>query len=134
MSEFKKGDVVEYTGTDPAWQGATGEILDVHFIYNPNGSVTFKTGFEHAPECTASGHELTPIVTGETPAVDMVNHPPHYTWLPNGLEVIDITENLGFRLGNTVKYILRADQKGKPIEDLKKALWYLEREIAKREA
>jgi len=63
---------------------------------------------------------------------DPVNHPDHYNWLPNGLEVIDITENLNFCMGNAVKYILRADHKGKPIEDLQKAVWYLNRELDKR--
>jgi hypothetical protein len=64
---------------------------------------------------------------------DDINHPSHYTWLPNGLEVIDICEHLGFRLGNVVKYVLRADHKGQAMKDLKKARWYLERELAKRD-
>lgn len=66
--------------------------------------------------------------------VDPVDHPPHYTWLPAGVEVIDITECFSFVLGNVLKYVMRADHKGKPIEDLKKARWYLDREIAHREA
>lgn len=41
--------------------------------------------------------------------------------------------NLGFCLGNTVKYVARAERKGAPIEDLKKARWYLDREIERRE-
>lgn len=67
-------------------------------------------------------------------AGDPVNSPAHYRWLPNGVEVIDITETLGFCLGNVVKYTLRADHKGKPLEDLRKARWYLDREIANRES
>lgn len=62
---------------------------------------------------------------------DNVNSPSHYTWL-GGIEVIDITEHLSFTLGNVVKYVLRADHKGKPIEDLEKAAWYLNREIERR--
>ena len=62
---------------------------------------------------------------------DVVNHPSHYTWL-GGIEVIDITEHLGFCLGNVIKYTLRADHKGQPIEDLEKAAWYLRREIDRR--
>jgi hypothetical protein len=62
---------------------------------------------------------------------DPVNNPPHYTWI-QGMEVIDITETLNFCMGNAVKYILRADFKGKPIEDMRKAIWYLEREIKRR--
>lgn len=64
---------------------------------------------------------------------DSVNHPSHYNWLPNGIEVIDVVENLNFCMGNAVKYILRADHKGKPVEDLQKAAWYLEREIQNRQ-
>lgn len=65
---------------------------------------------------------------------DMVNHPPHYTAHASGIECIQITEHMGFCLGNAVKYIWRADLKQNAIEDLKKAQWYLQREIARREA
>lgn len=63
---------------------------------------------------------------------DSVNHPPHYTGHPSGVECIQITEHMGFNLGNAVKYIWRADLKGNAIEDLEKAEWYIEREILKR--
>ena len=68
------------------------------------------------------------------PPSDPVNHPNHYQ--AGGLESIDVIEafELNFRLGNVVKYILRADRKGAAIQDLKKARWYLEREIRAREA
>jgi len=66
-------------------------------------------------------------------ARDMVNHPPHYTSHPSGIECIQITEHMGFNLGNVLKYIWRADLKGTAVEDLKKARFYLDREIAKRE-
>jgi len=68
-----------------------------------------------------------------TPADDPVNHPAHYTTHPSGVECIQITEHMGFNLGNAVKYIWRADAKGNALEDLRKAAWYLEREIARRE-
>lgn len=61
---------------------------------------------------------------------DPVNRPKHYTWLPNGIEVIDITELFNFRVGNALKYILRHLHKGDPINDLKKAIWYLQREVS----
>jgi len=71
--------------------------------------------------------------------IDNVNHPPHYTWLKEkcGIEAIDITRHLDFDLGNAVKYILRAghksdaalDGKAKTIEDLKKAIWYINDKI-----
>ena len=75
---------------------------------------------------------------GEGPgkSVDVVNHPPHYTTHPSGVECIQIAEHYGFCLGNTIKYIWRAGLKGddtKALEDLKKAAWYLAREIERRE-
>lgn len=54
--------------------------------------------------------------------------------LSSGVECIEITEHMGFNLGNAVKYIWRADLKADAIEDLKKARWHIEREIQKREA
>ncbi|MFJ9234363.1 DUF3310 domain-containing protein [Streptomyces anulatus] len=61
---------------------------------------------------------------------DEVNHPAHYTWLPHGVEVIDITELLNFNVGNVVKYALRAGHKTEdPTTDLRKAAWYINREI-----
>lgn len=66
---------------------------------------------------------------------DMVNHPPHYTWLKDkcGIEVIDITRHLDFDIGNAIKYLLRAgykqdasmSDKEKTIEDLNKAIFYI---------
>lgn len=64
----------------------------------------------------------------------LVNRPPHYTAHPSGVECITITEHMGFCLGNVLKYIWRADLKGRAIEDLYKARYYLDREIARREA
>ena len=63
---------------------------------------------------------------------DPVNNPRHYTEHASGIECIQITEHMGFCLGNAVKYIWRADLKNDAIEDLRKAKWYIEREIARR--
>lgn len=64
---------------------------------------------------------------------DAVDHPKHYTSHPSGVECIQITEHMGFNLGNAVKYIWRCDLKhDAPIEDLEKAIWYIEREIKRR--
>ena len=72
---------------------------------------------------------------------DKVNHPSHYTWLKQlcGIEVIDITRHLDFDLGNAIKYILRAGKKPinksnfnlnvAAIQDLKKAMWYINDKI-----
>lgn len=65
---------------------------------------------------------------------DMINRPPHYT--KGGIEVIDFIESkgLGYNLGNVVKYVSRVDDKDDPLENLRKAEWYLKREIANRES
>jgi hypothetical protein len=65
-------------------------------------------------------------------ADDPVNHPTHYTAHPSGVECITVTEWMGFNLGNAVKYIWRADEKGDALQDLEKAKWYLDREIQRR--
>lgn len=64
---------------------------------------------------------------------DKVNHPKHYTSHPSNIECIDVVEHFSFCIANVIKYCWRADLKGSPVEDLKKARWYLDREIAKRE-
>lgn len=64
---------------------------------------------------------------------DPVNHPAHYTSHPSGVECITITEHMSFTLGNALKYIWRADEKGDALEDLRKARWYIDREISRRE-
>lgn len=74
---------------------------------------------------------------------DRVNHPSHYTWLKDicGIEVIDITRHMNFNLGNVIKYILRAGHKSeegmnsrqKQIEDLQKAIFYINDEIKRLE-
>jgi hypothetical protein len=63
---------------------------------------------------------------------DNVNHPKHYTSHPSGIECIQITEHLSFCMGNAVKYLWRNEGKD-GIQDLKKAIWYIEREIKLRE-
>ena len=74
---------------------------------------------------------------------DRVNHPSHYTWLKDkcGIEVIDITRHMDFCLGNAIKYVLRAGHKKdaslsdnqKEVEDLKKAIFYINDKIAQIE-
>lgn len=69
---------------------------------------------------------------------DNVNHPSHYTAHPSGVECIEITQHYNFCIGNAIKYLWRAGLKrdidksvqDKEVEDLKKALWYINREIS----
>lgn len=67
-----------------------------------------------------------------TTVKDNVNHPSHYTAHPSGIECIQVTEHMSFCVGNAVKYLWRADHKGNDIEDLRKAAWYINREIERR--
>ena len=76
----------------------------------------------------------------QKPAVDLVNHPPHYTSslakcsnCQKGIECIDVVRHLNFNLGNALKYIWRADLKKNPIEDLQKAIFYLNDEVKRRD-
>lgn len=61
-----------------------------------------------------------------------VEHPVHYTSHPSGIECITVTEHMNFCLGNAMKYIWRAGLKGDAIEDLRKARFYIDREIERR--
>jgi len=75
----------------------------------------------------------TPQDETPRPKIDMINQPPHYT--NTDVEPINAIEawQLNYRLGNVVKYVARANFKDNYLEDLKKARWYLDREIAKSE-
>lgn len=66
----------------------------------------------------------------------MVNHPPHYTTDPSGVECIEITRHRNFNIGNAIKYLWRAGIKddSKQIEDLKKAIFYINDEINRLES
>jgi len=76
-----------------------------------------------------------PVLHGTTPHVDVdpVNHPPHYNAHPSGIECIEVIRHMTFNLGNAVKYIWRADHKHATVQDLKKAIWYIEDEIKRLE-
>lgn len=85
-----------------------------------------------------SGLTIEKVIANKSPnritnQCDDINHPSQYT--QGDIEVIDYIEDkkLGYRLGNVVKYVSRAGHKDDAIKDLKKARWYLNREIAKRE-
>lgn len=65
---------------------------------------------------------------------DDVHHPKHYTSHPSGVECIEVTEHFNFCLGNAIKYIWRAGLKGEDaVQDLQKAIWYVQREISRLE-
>lgn len=63
---------------------------------------------------------------------EQVDHPDHYNDNPSGVECIDVVEHYNFNIGNAIKYLWRAGLKGgkgKRLEDLRKAIWYVEREL-----
>jgi len=66
---------------------------------------------------------------------DAVNYPAHYTSDPSGIEAIQITRHRNFNIGNAIKYLWRAGLKddNKHIQDLRKAVWYIEDEIRRLE-
>lgn len=64
---------------------------------------------------------------------DPVTHPSHYTSHPSGVECLTITRHMNFNLGNAIKYIWRAGLKGNAVQDLRKAKFYIEDEIARLE-
>ena len=105
-----------------------------------NGTFVNKTPAEAGsldkPTSIVETHFLTTNspITMEEPKPDLVNHPEHYK--TGGIETIDFIEakNLGYNLGNVVKYVTRADHKGNKLQDLQKAQWYLNREIANAQA
>lgn len=66
------------------------------------------------------------------PSFDPVERPAHYNQHPSGIECIQVTRHMSFNLGNAIKYVWRADLKN-GTEDLRKAIWYLEDEIEKRQ-
>jgi hypothetical protein len=109
----------------------------------PNAESMRPTHFPSGVEIDMAGETLEPLTTRKKPvfkkekklsssAHDPVNHPKHYTEHPSGIECIQITEHMGFNLGNALKYIWRADLKNNAVEDLQKAVWYINREIDKR--
>jgi hypothetical protein len=84
------------------------------------------------------------VAPPEATAPDLINHPPHYTSHPAGIECIDVVEVFPFNVGNAIKYLWRAGLKlsprswsglkGDQLEDLRKARWYVEREIERLSA
>ena len=85
-----------------------------------HGNVTL-----HLPDCSVLRDSI-PVTA------DPVDTPPHYRWMPNGIECKDVAQHFNYPLGNVIKYVWRCDHKGKPIQDLEKALTYLQMELERR--
>lgn len=100
--------------------------VDTTTGYTPEQTAELVYGLVSGKKHRMKGADI--VATHHT---DMVNHPPHYK--AGGIETIDFIEakELGYHLGNVIKYVSRADHKGNKLEDLKKAQWYLNRAIEK---
>ena len=92
---------------------------------NRMAQLAYEAGKKYRMEGSESDRQIEMF----EPKADPVNNPAHYT--VGGIETIDFIEakKLGYNLGNVVKYLTRADHKGNKLEDLRKAQWYLTREI-----
>ncbi len=99
------------------WMFCPGECVDAYYREVSNGWKDW-------------GEVVTVPLDPPVVSSDPINQPAHYTAIP-GVEPIDLAEHLMFNRGNVVKYVTRAGKKDpeKELEDLKKAQWYLNREI-----
>lgn len=103
-----------------------------------DGTYKLKERMQSSEPAPAGSLNKAPSIVEEhfpiTLESDPVNHPEHYK--VGGIETIDFIEakSLGYNLGNVVKYITRSDHKGNKLQDLQKAAWYLNREIAHAQA
>ena len=109
------------TGIRPRYSAAF--FIPSYVIEHPDASVQFPEDLEDDDPGPAVGVDIESFS-------DPVNHPSRYTAY-NGLEVIDLTEQMNFNKGNAVKYIARSGFKSNEIEDLEKAAWYIAREISR---
>ncbi|MFJ8699440.1 DUF3310 domain-containing protein [Streptomyces ardesiacus] len=146
---FSVGDAVVIEEPSTAYteqfRGARGKVTGIHENEHYSVEVRLSNGQVLGfAEHELDRDDLTPYIEildefiglqkAAAEQYDEVNHPSHYTWLPNGVEVIDITQHFNFTLGNALKYIMRAGHKhDEPLTDLRKAAWYINREIERLE-
>ena len=101
------------------------DILFYNIVNSNNNTLDITNDFVNNPSPAEQKQENSE----KDPQINIIDHPLHYT--VGGIETIDFIEakKLNFHLGNVIKYVTRANHKGTPLEDLKKAQWYLSREI-----
>lgn len=132
---LQSGDELTRVDKDSGWTPITeeevGNPLTAEMIDDVYGIPTWKYRRSMCGTVRTYHQEIIRLMdTVNEP--DMVNHPPHYTQHASGIECIEVTEHMGFCLGNAVKYLWRADLKHDTIEDMEKAVWYIKREIDRR--
>lgn len=120
---FVRDYEMEVTRKDPPPQSVMADLAVVYGFAPPRELAER----DHSPD---AGKKVAAEPSGRAP--DPVNHPAHYCSHASGVECIQVTEHLGFCVGNAIKYLWRCDAKG-GVEDLRKAAWYVAREITRRE-
>ena len=139
--DFRPGDVVEFyynpirdiLKDTPYREVITG--VGVSHVFVRQGlfgglgvPVSALTLITRAPDVAPTEHPSRSRAASSLRA-DPVDHPAHYTDHPSGVECITVTEHMNFNVGNAVKYLWRAGRKGDALTDLRKAAWYVNREI-----
>lgn len=154
MAEIKVGQ--KYSRVGMEWGRAEGATVTVTYVSGEDIGVVpgtwdlrdlfFPTEEGFISSDKTMGYVLAEDVEQEnnqlSPNEDMVNHPPHYSSDPSGVECIQITRHRNFNIGNAIKYLWRAGLKQsadksaqeKQIEDLKKAVFYIQDEIKRLES
>ena len=132
--KFKVASTYVYAVKHKMKHAAIEKSINTHMdnINAMNRDLAYKAGLGRPKlRMQSTENREPPTITMEEPKADPVNHPPHYK--TGGIETIDFIEakELGYHLGNVIKYVSRAKHKGNELEDLKKAQWYLERAIMK---
>lgn len=130
--EFVEGDRVRglvWTRVGTVTHRASSDAVTVQWDDAPNDPLVEKV------QCLELiGHVAPPAAEADAP--DMVNHPPHYTSHPAGVECIDVVEHMPYNVGAAMKYLWREGLKGDgaaQVEDLRKAAWYATREADRLE-
>ena len=127
-SELSRNDVVYATAKTIGWDAGSVDGTYIGIVYaDPNHGYAGQEVFE---------------MDGVYMSVDAVNHPTHYTSDPSGVECIQITRHRNFNVGNAIKYLWRNGLKDDPgqsaidkqVEDLRKAVFYIEDEIERLNA
>jgi len=110
-----------------------GQVLR-HYLNRASIGLWVAVAFESGVVDTMTSElKPAPPQPDPKPEHDPVHHPKHYTSHPSGIECIEVTRHFGFNIGNVIKYCWREAEKGAPLQDLKKAAWYLNDEIQRRE-